>query len=303
MVITRQSLPLHIGEVAIGYSPATLGAGGGTPPYTWSIGGGALPAGLDLSSGGSISGTPTAAGTANFALLLKDAAGAAAGYAASINILPALAASGLCTKACAVEQGCLTVCGVFGQVGGGLLPYSFALAQGALPPGMGLSGMSVTGAFPAPALATAQVPYSFAVAVTDALGATASVTAAFNVYSHIAMQGGTIGVRPQTLCFWTGAPSSAGCIGQFSYFQGTPNAGAITATATWTTYTCAAAPPLPTVTAANGLVTVNEPSGGSTCNGWSGTLAVVLTNQDPCAPGPVSCVSAPALIDVTQQAS
>src|SRR5258706_11563473 len=30
------SLPFHNGEVGVGYLAVTLGAGGGTPPYTWS---------------------------------------------------------------------------------------------------------------------------------------------------------------------------------------------------------------------------------------------------------------------------
>jgi len=46
---------------------ATLTAGGGIPPYTWSLASGQLPAGLALAPGtGAISGTPTAAGVARF---------------------------------------------------------------------------------------------------------------------------------------------------------------------------------------------------------------------------------------------
>src|SRR5262249_23018155 len=46
---------------------ATLAASGGTPPYTWALASGTLPPRLTLTpSTGAITGTPTAAGTANF---------------------------------------------------------------------------------------------------------------------------------------------------------------------------------------------------------------------------------------------
>ena len=57
--ITTNSLPAWTGRAV--YSQ-TLGATGGTPPYTWAITAGALPTGLSLSSSGVISGTPTTAG-------------------------------------------------------------------------------------------------------------------------------------------------------------------------------------------------------------------------------------------------
>ena len=44
----------------------TLSAQAGSPPYAWTISSGSLPAGLTLSTGGTISGTPTAAGTSDF---------------------------------------------------------------------------------------------------------------------------------------------------------------------------------------------------------------------------------------------
>src|SRR5690606_2290469 len=44
----------------------TVTAANGTGPYTYAISAGALPAGLSLSSGGVLSGTPTAGGTFNF---------------------------------------------------------------------------------------------------------------------------------------------------------------------------------------------------------------------------------------------
>lgn len=55
-----------------GYSQ-TLVASGGFPPYLWSISGGVLPAGLDLASAGTISGTPTSSGLYSFVAEVVDA--------------------------------------------------------------------------------------------------------------------------------------------------------------------------------------------------------------------------------------
>src|SRR5262245_11827339 len=64
LTITTTALPAAAVNQA--YS-ATLAASGGTPPYTWALASGTLPAGLTLTpSTGAITGTPTAAGTANF---------------------------------------------------------------------------------------------------------------------------------------------------------------------------------------------------------------------------------------------
>lgn len=71
LVITTTSLP--DGTVSVSYN-ATLGAGGGVPPYTWSIVSGALPAGLGLNAGsGLISGTPTTPGVSSFTAQVQDA--------------------------------------------------------------------------------------------------------------------------------------------------------------------------------------------------------------------------------------
>lgn len=52
---------------------ATLTADGGTKPYTWFLNSGSLPAGLTLSSGGVISGTPTCVGRSDFTIRVTDA--------------------------------------------------------------------------------------------------------------------------------------------------------------------------------------------------------------------------------------
>ncbi len=51
---------------------ANLIVTGGITPYTWTIASGSLPAGLALSSGGVISGTPTSAGTSSFTVSVSD---------------------------------------------------------------------------------------------------------------------------------------------------------------------------------------------------------------------------------------
>ena len=49
---------------------------GGTPPYQYQLTQGSLPAGIGLSGGGKLSGTPTAAGDVTAFIKLSDAAGA-----------------------------------------------------------------------------------------------------------------------------------------------------------------------------------------------------------------------------------
>jgi len=80
------SLPNATQSVAYGQ---TLGASGGTSPYSWSVSSGTLPTGLSLSSSGSLSGTPTVAGAFPFTVAVKDAASASASAGLSINVVTA----------------------------------------------------------------------------------------------------------------------------------------------------------------------------------------------------------------------
>jgi large repetitive protein len=70
--ITTATLPN--GKVGNAYTKQ-LSANNGTGPYAWSLIGGTLPTGLTLNSSGSISGTPTTAGTANVSIQATDASG------------------------------------------------------------------------------------------------------------------------------------------------------------------------------------------------------------------------------------
>ena len=79
------SSPLPGGTNGHFYS-TTLSASGGTPGYTWSLASGSLPAGLHLSSGGTISGTPSANGTKTFTVRVTDAVSATTTKSFSLTI-------------------------------------------------------------------------------------------------------------------------------------------------------------------------------------------------------------------------
>lgn len=70
--ITVSPASLPEGAVDAAYSE-TLGASGGTGPYTFAVTSGSLPPGLGLSAGGTISGTPTLRGSYSFDVTATDA--------------------------------------------------------------------------------------------------------------------------------------------------------------------------------------------------------------------------------------
>ncbi|MBI1803449.1 MAG: putative Ig domain-containing protein [Ignavibacteriae bacterium] len=72
--ITLSPTTVPNGTVGTSYNQ-TITASGGTSPYTFAVTSGSLPAGLSLSSGGVISGTPTTAGNSNFTITATDGSG------------------------------------------------------------------------------------------------------------------------------------------------------------------------------------------------------------------------------------
>src|SRR5204862_497517 len=80
--IRTSSLPA--GTVGTAYSQA-LSASGGTPPYSWTLASGSLPSGLSL-AGGTISGTPTTAGSSSSSVKVTDSAAVSVTAALSLTI-------------------------------------------------------------------------------------------------------------------------------------------------------------------------------------------------------------------------
>jgi hypothetical protein len=93
-------------QVGVGYV-ATLSASGGKAPYVWSAQG--LPAGLTLRDG-TVSGTPTTAGTTTVAVTATDATGAAGRASYSLAVLSA-ACSGSNAVVSSVGRDFITVNG------------------------------------------------------------------------------------------------------------------------------------------------------------------------------------------------
>jgi hypothetical protein len=270
------------------YSAVSLNVTGGTAPYTWSVSSGALPGGLTLSDAGQVAGTPTKAGHFTFIATVADSGGGKDSLTGAISIAAALTANFLrvCGSAgkCSVEQGCVSVCGGFGYQGGGSAPYSYNLTGGSVPPGTSQYGLSLAGTF------TTTGTYNFKATLTDGYGATASLSPTFTVFPRISVSGGSIPTSPNNGCFAINAPAGP-CTASFPYSGGTPNAGIPTPSAVWVSNSCAQAP-IPTITVGTSQVTIAVKSGLPTCNGWSGTLSVTLTNRDNCAPGPSRCSAA-----------
>ncbi len=163
-VITTTS-PLPTGEVGISYSQ-TLAISGGTAPYTWSKLSGSLPAGLSVSSSGTISGTPTAAGGPTTATIkVTDGLGAAATRDLSITIV----AAPIITTASPLPNGETGVSYLQNlAVAGGISPFSWTVTSGSLPAGLSLNPS--TGAISGTPN-TAGGPTTVTIKVKDNLGA------------------------------------------------------------------------------------------------------------------------------------
>lgn len=143
---------------------ASLAASGGTPPYLWGLAGGSLPAGLSLSTGGVITGTPTAGGTSTFTVQATDSASAA-----DTQILSLTVGSNLQITTPGPPPATVSVpYQAQLQAAGGTAPYTWAVTSGSLPPGMSLSSTGVLSGTP-----TALGGFVAAVTVTDASGQSA----------------------------------------------------------------------------------------------------------------------------------
>ncbi len=205
LTITTNSLPS--GTVNVAYSQ-NLAAAGGTPPYTWTLSSGNLPAGLTLSTGGAITGTPTTSGTSSFTVTVKDSNSVTAGpVSLSITINGALTITTNSLPGGTVGAAYTTTL----AASGGTPPYNtWTVATGSLPGGLTLNASSgVISGNP-----TTAGTFSFTVTVKDSAGNTSNPAALSIVIANTPLKistttlpNGTAGVAySQTLAAQGGTP-------------------------------------------------------------------------------------------------
>jgi hypothetical protein len=283
--VTTTSLPN--GEIGVAYSAGLTGTGG-TPPYSWTVALGSLPNNLNLSAGGTVSGTPTLpAGTSAFTVQLTDAATATASKGLSIVVQPAVAITTTSLPSGAVgvaySQTLATT--------GGQAPFTWALASGSPPNGLSLTAGGVVTGTPN---SSAGSPFSFQVRVTDALGGTDTQTYVVSIASSptitntsplpageagVAYQGATLaatgGQPPYTFSVQSGSLNGLALNAGTGAITGTPassgNLGIMFQVTDANTASSTKSLTIPVRTAVN-ITTASLP-GGSVGNAYNQTMA------------------------------
>jgi hypothetical protein len=181
IVVRQPAPPLFITSGAL--SNGSLGspflqeltATGGVPPYAWSIVSGGLPPGLAIDGATqSIKGTPSAAGTFSFTLLVTDSMSTSSQKPASITIIAQPLSIQTSTIPAAIAG--LSYTQQLTLVGG-VSPYTWSITSGALPSGLSLDQVAgiVSGT------TSQKGSFNFIATVRDHAGSTASKAYQLNV--------------------------------------------------------------------------------------------------------------------------
>jgi hypothetical protein len=139
-------------------------ASGGSPPFTWTVSAGTLPPGLMLGSDGSLSGTPTSAGSFQLTVTATDSAPTPETGNLPVTVMVSNPASLVVNLTPAPPAGTngTAYSGFSFTATGGFQPLSWKLTAGALPTGLALgTDGSLTGT------PTITGPFPITVTVTD----------------------------------------------------------------------------------------------------------------------------------------
>lgn len=174
--LTITATGLASGTVGVAYSQ-TVAASGGQTPYAWSVTG-TLPAGLTINtSSGTISGTPTAAGTFSFTVVAADAGTPQQSASKALSITIAAVIVPLSITTTSLPSG--TVGAAYAQfieATGGQTPYAWSVS-GTLPDGVTINAS--TGAISG--TPTVAATFNFTVTVTDGGSPQQSVSKALSI--------------------------------------------------------------------------------------------------------------------------
>jgi hypothetical protein len=175
------TLSIKIADSTISVAPAAPPAGtvtypypgftfsvvsGGSPPFTWKVTAGSLPAGLALGSDGALSGTPTSAGSFAFTVAATDSASPPTSASQSFSVLISNPGAPVITKTPLPPATHGIPYGFQFLETGGVLPLSWAVTAGALPPGLALGSDGSLSGTP-----TTTNSFTFTVTLTDSTSA------------------------------------------------------------------------------------------------------------------------------------
>ncbi len=152
------------------YAAQTFTASGGQGAHSFALVAGALPPGMSLTSSGILSGTPSTPGLYNFSIAASDSSPAPGPFSStpvaySVSVVAPL----IVVSPTSLPP--MTTAANYSETftaSGGVGPYSFAITAGSLPPGLTLSGNTLSG------VSTAAGSYPFTVTATDSSGFTGS---------------------------------------------------------------------------------------------------------------------------------
>jgi len=167
------------GAVGAAYSQA-LTASGGPGPYTFSVVSGTLPAGLTLTAGGLLSGTPTTVGTSTITIRATDANGCFAQITYTI-VIGALGCPVVVISPATMPNATFGV--PYSQTltaTGGAGPFTFSVVSGALPAGLTLTAGGVLSGTP-----TTVGSSTFVVQATNGAGCPGAITYTINIVTAV----------------------------------------------------------------------------------------------------------------------
>ena len=237
------SPPPSTGTMGVVYNHICTASG--SAPITFTVTSGNLPTGLTLSTGGTISGTPTATGNFSGTITAANSTlpNATQGFSITITQPPTI------TSAAPTGTGIVGTPYNFSCTASGTTPITFTVGSGALPTGLTLaSGGAISGTPTAPGTFTGTIVATNGTLPNASQGFSITVTQAPLFTSSAPTATGKVGAAYNFTCTASGSPASTFTVtaGALPTGLSLSTAGAISGTPTATgTFTG-------TITAANG---------------------------------------------------